>query len=151
MTFHPSASVRLAFFSSLLERITPSHQGHTVLQYNLIARNSDIFRQMETVKESPPLHFYCNRIAPNEPEPRTFTHPGEVVATVRDRLGLATNPLAGLHLDSLRSLAPEHQHHRGHHRQGVYDTGRSQPHDQRPRFHESYHPTAGQAGHGRTG
>ena len=77
--------------SLLLERITPSHQGHTVLQYNLIARNSDIFLQMETVKESPPLHFYCNRIAPNEPEPRTFTHPGEVIATVRDRLGLATN------------------------------------------------------------
>ena len=75
----------------LLETITPSHQGHTVLQYNLIARNSDIFRQMETVKESPPLHFYCNRMAPSEPEPRTFTHPGEVIATVRDRLGLPTN------------------------------------------------------------
>ena len=72
----------------LLERMNgKNYEGHSVAEYNIVARNSATFRRMEE-RESPPLHFYCNRIAPTEPEPRTFEHPGEVIRVVKETLEL---------------------------------------------------------------
>ncbi len=72
----------------LLERVFDGYDhGYTVAQYNTIARNGPVFRRMEE-RDSPPLHFYCNRIAPYEKEPRTFAHPGEVIDAVRNTLEL---------------------------------------------------------------
>ena len=74
----------------VLDRLIDSHQGHSVSDYNMVARNGRVFRTMEQ-KHSNPLHFYATHITKLDREPMEFKHPGEVIRTVRRFLKL-TNP-----------------------------------------------------------